>query len=83
LSAEDDFQFERTLRHVNEDIHPGIVAVYFMPPRALSEVSSSFIKGLVGPSGWEKVVAKYVPAPVLDALKDLHQRRKSAKPAGK
>ena len=72
IRHEDDFQLERTMRHVNEDIHPGITTVYFMPPRSLSEVSSSFIKGLVGPKGWEKVVAKYVPAPVLEALRRVH-----------
>ena len=69
IRHEEDFQFERTMRHVNEDIHPGIVMVYFMPPRDLSEVSSSFIKGLVGADGWEEAVARYVPEAVFDALR--------------
>lgn len=72
IRHEEDFQFERTMRHVNEDIHPGMVAVYFMPPRALAEVSSSFIKQLVGPAGWEEVVKRYVPEPVYDALVARH-----------
>ena len=35
-----------------------------IPPRELVEVSSSFVKGLVGPAGWENVLAKYVPQAV-------------------
>jgi len=68
IRHEDDFQFERTMRNVNEDISPGIVAIYLMPPRDLSEVSSSFIKNLVGPKGWQEVVKKYVPEPVYKAM---------------
>lgn len=69
IRNEHDYQFERTLRHVNEDIHPGVASVYLMPPRGLAEVSSSFVKGLIGPEGWERVVARYVPAPVLERLR--------------
>ena len=72
IRHEDDFQFERTMRYVNEDIHPGLVNVYFMPPRDLAEVSSSFVKGLVGPAGWQEAVRRYVPEPVFEALVARH-----------
>lgn len=64
-----DFTYERTLRLLNEDISHEIKTVFMMPPRNLAEVSSSTIKILVGPDGWEKVVEKRVPAAVLEALK--------------
>ena len=37
-----------------------------MPPREIAEISSSFIKGLVGPDGWQDVVKRYVPEPVFE-----------------
>ena len=36
-----------------------------MPPREISEISSSMVKGLIGPDGWEELVSRYVPIPVL------------------
>jgi pantetheine-phosphate adenylyltransferase len=35
-----------------------------MPPRGIAEVSSSMVRGLVGPKGWQKLVRNYVPQPV-------------------
>lgn len=83
LRSTADFEYERSLRHVNEDIDqrlnalPAEIAppskarihtVFLMPPRELAEISSSFVKGLVGLGHWEKVVEKYVPAVVLRGL---------------
>jgi phosphopantetheine adenylyltransferase len=45
--------------------------VFLMPPRDIAEVSSSMVKGLIGPVGWKKVVRKYVPAPVYEHLLKL------------
>jgi pantetheine-phosphate adenylyltransferase len=42
---------------------------FLIPPRELTEVSSSTVKGLVGFNGWEDVVSTYVHPVVLDALK--------------
>lgn len=39
-----------------------------MPPREIAEVSSSLVKGLVGPAGWEDVVRKYVPPAVFEVF---------------
>ena len=73
IRNEHDYHYERTMRHVNQDINPDISSIYLMPPRYLSEVSSSFVKGLVGAEGWEAVVTKYVPVPVLEALRHQHK----------
>ena len=64
----DDYEYERAMRHINADLDPAIPTVFLMPPRAIAEVSSSVVKGLVGPRGWEPTVAQYVPAPVLQRL---------------
>jgi pantetheine-phosphate adenylyltransferase len=69
LRDEEDFRCERTMRQVNADIRPEISTVFLMPPRELSEISSSFVKGLVGPSGWERVVQKYLPAEVVSIIR--------------
>jgi phosphopantetheine adenylyltransferase len=47
---------------------PQITTVFLMPPREMAEVSSSMIKGLIGPEGWEEIVIRYVPGPVFDEL---------------
>jgi pantetheine-phosphate adenylyltransferase len=64
IHSESDYEYERTMRNINGDLDPGIVSVFLMPPRDIAEVSSSMVKGLVGPKGWQKVVRKYVPEPV-------------------
>lgn len=68
IRNENDFGYERTMRHVNEDLEPEISTVFLIPPRQLAETSSSFVKGLVGPEGWEEVVEDFVPAPVYQAI---------------
>lgn len=69
LRMESDFAYERTMRNVNADMDGGIVTVFLMPPRELADVSSSFVKGLVGPKGWEKIVRRFVPPPVLRCMR--------------
>jgi len=68
-----DYEFERTMRNINGDLDPEICTVFLMPPRDIAEVSSSMVKGLIGPSGWRKIVRKYVPAPVYRQLLALHK----------
>lgn len=68
-----DYEFERTMRNINGDLDPSICTVFLMPPRTIAEVSSSMVKGLIGPTGWRKIVRKYVPAPVYHRLLELHK----------
>lgn len=63
-----DYEYERVMRHINADMAPEITTVFLMPPRDIAEVSSSMIKSLTGPEGWEATVGRYVPAPVFSAL---------------
>ena len=64
IRSESDYEYERSMRNINGDLDSTICSVFLMPPRDIAEVSSSMVKGLVGPKGWQKVVRKYVPEPV-------------------
>lgn len=68
IRNESDYEFERTMRNVNGDLNSGISTIFLMPPREIAEVSSSFVKGLVGPEGWETVIKKFVPEAVYKTL---------------
>lgn len=67
-----DFQYELTMRNVNQDLEPSVTTVFLVPPRHLAETSSSFVKGLVGPRGWRPIVKQFVPEPVFEAILELH-----------
>ena len=71
---EADYGYERGMRYINEEFSPAILTVFLMPPREYAEISSSFVKGLVGPDGWRDVVPKYVPAGVFAALEKRFAR---------
>jgi pantetheine-phosphate adenylyltransferase len=64
IRNEQDYGYERGMRYVNAELDARVRTVFLIPPRELVEVSSSFVKGLVGPSGWEEVLKKYVPPAV-------------------
>lgn len=63
-----DYEYERVMRHINADMAPEITTVFLMPPRDIAELSSSMIKSLTGPDGWEETVRRYVPEAVFEAL---------------
>lgn len=64
-----DYEYEKSLSYINRDLDSDIVTVFLLPPREMIEISSSIVRGLIGPEGWEKVVIKYVPPGVLKRLK--------------
>ncbi|MBN1875825.1 MAG: pantetheine-phosphate adenylyltransferase [Anaerolineae bacterium] len=68
IRTEGDYEYERGMRHINSDLCPEVGTVFLMPPREIAEVSSSMIKGLIGPEGWEVIVRKYVPEAVYQVL---------------
>jgi pantetheine-phosphate adenylyltransferase len=67
------YEFERGMRHINHDLQPEITTVFLMPPREIAELSSSLVKGLIGPAGWQDVVARYVPPPVYKLILAKHE----------
>ena len=64
IRNETDYAREREMRYINSDLAPEILTVFLMPPREIAEVSSSFVRGLIGPEGWQEVVRRFVPDPV-------------------
>ena len=69
-----DYTYEQAMRHINSDLFPDITTVFLIPPRDLIEVSSSTVKGMIGPSGWEDVVERYLPVEVFNDIKAMHAR---------
>lgn len=69
IRNEADYQYERGMRYVNSDLNPGLTTVFLMPPRHLCEISSSFVKGMIGPEGWAEIVKGYVPGCVFEDSK--------------
>lgn len=65
IRNESDFGAEQAIRHVNEDICPSVKTMFLVPPRDLSEVSSSMVKSLMDFDGWRDVIGKYVHPCVL------------------
>jgi pantetheine-phosphate adenylyltransferase len=72
IRNESDFTYERAMRHINSDLRPHLLTVFLMPPRQLAELSSSMVKGMVGPEGWELVVQRCVAPCVFQAFKSRH-----------
>jgi pantetheine-phosphate adenylyltransferase len=64
-----DYEYEKSINYVNRSLNSDITTVFLLPPREMVEISSSTVRGLIGPKGWEEVVSKYVPTCVLERLK--------------
>ena len=56
-----DFEYEKPMARMNARMEPDIQSVFLMPPSELEEVSSSYVRGFVGVSGWERWVKACVP----------------------
>ena len=70
IRSNGDYEFERGVMHINSDIRPEILTVFLMPPRELTEISSSLVKGLVGNTGWKELVKKYLPEKTVQTFID-------------
>lgn len=55
-----DFQEEMELRDYNSKV----TTCFLIPPPEIRNVSSSFVKGLIGYVGWEQEIEPYVPVKV-------------------
>lgn len=68
IRSVDDFRNERILKDYVAKHNPEISFTYFIPPIELRDVSSSFVKGLVGYNNWEFEIEDYVTKNVYDKL---------------
>ena len=82
IRSESDYEYERVMRNINGDLNSKITTVFLMPPRDISEVSSSMVKGLIGPDGWQRIVRNYVPAAVYRELIVKFNARRSKDKVG-
>lgn len=73
-----DFDAEQQMSIMNREIAPEIQTVLLPGPVELLTVSSSAIKGMVGPENWEEEVCKYVPRFVYDSLRRWHEEDRMA-----
>lgn len=73
IRNQNDYEYERVMRHLNGDMASDITTTFLMPPRSISEISSSIVKGLIGPDGWQDILQRYVPQPVFDKLSATHK----------
>jgi pantetheine-phosphate adenylyltransferase len=67
----EDYNYEAQLRLINRRISPEIETIFLMPPRELSDVSSSAVKGLVGCGNWRQIVSEYVDPYVMTYLESI------------
>lgn len=63
-----DYEYERAIRYINADLQPSIQTIFLMPPREIAEISSTMVKGLVGPNGWRNIIHRYVPQAVYEKI---------------
>jgi pantetheine-phosphate adenylyltransferase len=70
IRSPNDYEYERVMRHINSDMAEEIDTVFLMPPRDIAELSSSMVKSLIGPQGWEDTVRRYVPDAVFKILSE-------------
>lgn len=76
LRTPEDLNMELTIAAVNRDIAPDITTAYVACPSELAIISSSLVKGLVGPENWEQHVGRYVSPFVLEALRKKEALKK-------
>lgn len=67
-----DYEYERSMRYINHDLQPDISTIFLMPPREFAEVSSTMVKGMVGPQNWQAMIRRYVPDAVYEKIMQDH-----------
>lgn len=63
-----DYEYEASIIDTNVDIESDIEHILIPCDRQYQRVSSTLVMGLIGPTGWQDVVKKYVPPPVHSRL---------------
>jgi len=63
-----DFEYEKQLSHFNERYNKNIKSIVLIAPKNLEDISSSFVKGLIGYDNWKNIISDYVPYVVFNKL---------------
>lgn len=72
IRNEVDRDYENVIARVNSQINPSVRTEFLQAPEHLADVSSSIVKIMVGPRGWEHAVSRYVAPAVLVRLMAKH-----------
>lgn len=72
MRKEGDYQPERDLCHLNANIEPDVRTVFLMTPPEFGVVASSFVRSLIGPTGWEEEIRRYLPPNVWPRVLDRY-----------
>jgi len=69
-----DYEYESQIANINSDLAEGssITSVFLMPPSEFKAMSSSVVRGLIGFTGWEHAIEKYVPQVMADEIYYRH-----------
>lgn len=63
-----DLEQETQILRFNEKKQPDILPVFLMPPKDLSDLSSSLVKSVILVNGWEDVIGDMVPLSVIEEI---------------
>jgi pantetheine-phosphate adenylyltransferase len=74
-----DLVYEQQMQFMNRGINGTVETVYLIPPGDLANISSSMVKSLIGPKGWEKEVARYLHPTVCEMLISKYSQRRVTK----
>ncbi len=61
IRSASDYEYEKQMNDINRKINKNVTAWYVIPPPEIASTSSSTVKSLIGPAGWELELTKYVP----------------------
>jgi pantetheine-phosphate adenylyltransferase len=68
IRSQIDFEYEKQMSNVNRGFSPCIETIFLIPPADIVDISSSLVKGLIGPEYWQNVVRNKVPTIVYNKL---------------
>lgn len=68
MRSSEDFEYEENILNNIRRLSPTISQIYVVPPRDLTDISSTYVKTRWGSHGWEMAV-DHVPEPVLKHMK--------------
>jgi pantetheine-phosphate adenylyltransferase len=63
-----DREYENVIARINSQINPSVRTEFLEAPPGLADISSSMVKMMIGPRGWEYVASQYVAPEVLVRL---------------
>ncbi len=69
IRSPQDYQYEKVMSYINHQLAPKVETIFLIPPAKIAQISSSIVKGMVGPEGWENLIKNYVPSNVFELLK--------------